>query len=329
MDDDARSAAQGAGLPANAADAFLRNVPPEQAEAAAGLRSTRDLIRWACSCLSAAGVSYGHGTDNALDEATWLVLWALRLPLDKPEPFLDARLLPAERAMVTALIERRCTERLPAAYLTGEAWLRGLRFKADRRALVPRSVLVEALDESLAAWLPEDEPADILDLCTGGGSIAIAAALRYEEAHVDATDLSVDALALAGENLAHYELTQRLSLFQGDLYDALAGRQYGLILANPPYVNTGSMSALPAEFRHEPQGALAGGSNGMALVERILREAPPHLTENGVLVVEIGHEADHFEAAFPALEFGYVPVSAGERMIVAIKKRAIEQWARQ
>ncbi len=254
-------------------------------------------------------------------------MWCLRLPLDKPEPFLDATILPSERASFAALIERRCGERLPAAYLTGEAWLRGLRFKADPRALIPRSVLVEALEDGFAAWLPDEPPARVLDLCTGGGSIAIAAALRFEEAQVDATDLSADALALAAENRILYALESRLSFFQGDLYDSLGDRRYDLILSNPPYVNAGSMAGLPAEFRHEPQGALHGGADGMSLVARILRGAAAHLNEGGLLIVEIGHEADHFEAAFPELEFGYVPVSGGERMIVAMTRDALQAWA--
>ena len=309
--------------------AFALPTVPSAEQAADGLRTLRDLIRWACTRLSAAGAQFGHGTDNAHDEATWLALWCLRLPLDKPEPFLDATILPSERASFAALIDRRCGERLPAAYLTGEAWLRGLRFKADRRALIPRSLLIEALEDGLAAWLPDQPPGTVLDLCTGGGSIAIAAALRFEEARVDASDLSADALALAAENRLLYRLESRLSFFQGDLYDSLGDRSYDLILSNPPYVNTGSMAELPAEFRHEPQGALDGGADGMSLVDRILRGAPAHLNDGGMLIVEIGHEADHFEAAFPSLEFGYVPVSAGERMIVALTRDALVAWTAQ
>jgi ribosomal protein L3 glutamine methyltransferase len=309
------------------AEVFVRAAPPTSTAAAQGLGTVRDLIRWACTCLSAAGASFGHGTDNAHDEATWLTLWALRLPLDKPEPFLDATVLPAERAMVADLIERRCQQRIPAAYLTGEAWLRGLRFLADRRALVPRSLLVEMLEEALSAWLPDTEPETVLDLCTGGGSIAIAAALHFADARVDATDLSGEALTLAAENRALYGLDARMTLFCGDLYEALAARRYDLILSNPPYVNAHSMAQLPAEFCHEPRGALAGGDDGMSLVTRILRGAAAHLQPEGVLVVEIGHEAEFFEAAFPTLEFGYVPVSAGERMIVAITRDALIAWA--
>lgn len=309
-----------------ASAAFSRPPPPSAVEAGAGLNTLRDLIRWACTRLNAAGVVFGHGTDNAQDEATWLALWALHLPLDRPEPFLDAALLPTERAAIARLIERRCDERVPAAYLTGEAWLRGMRFLADPRALVPRSLLVEMLEEGLESWLPETPVQAVLDLCTGSGSIAIAAALHFEHARVDACDLSGAALALAADNRALYHLQDRLALLQGDLYEPLDERRYDLILSNPPYVNAVSMANLPAEFRREPVDALAGGADGMELVERIVRGAPPHLNPQGLLVIEIGHEADHFEAAFARLEFAYVPVSAGERMIVAITREALSDW---
>jgi ribosomal protein L3 glutamine methyltransferase len=298
--------------------AFERHPVPTGDDAVRGLRTVRDLVRWACSRLEASGSTCAQGTDNPRDEAFWLVLWALRLPLDDPEPFLDARVLPAERRDVIALIDRRCDEHLPSAYLTGEAWLRGLRLRADPRALIPRSLLVEALEEALDPWLPATPPGAILDLCTGGGSIAIAAALRFEHARVDATDLSHEALTLAGENIALHDLGARIALHHGDLFAGLEGRRYDLILSNPPYVNADSMARLPAEFRHEPENALAGGSDGMDIVRRIVADARPHLAPDGLLVIEIGHEAPHFETAFPDLAFAWVPVSAGEQQIVAI-----------
>ena len=295
-----------------------RPALPDVQEAVRGLRTVRDFVRWGCSRLVEAGACFGHGTDNPRDEAAWLVLWVLRLPLDELDPHLDARVLPSERRAIAELIDRRCRERVPNAYLTGEAWLRGLCLKADRRALIPRSLLVEALDDALDPWLPGQQPQAILDLCTGGGSVAIAAALRFPEARVDAADLSAEALALAAENLALHDLAGRITLHEGDLYAPLARRRYDLILCNPPYVNAASMAGLPAEFLHEPRAALAGGDDGMDLVRRIVREARTHLTSRGLLVIEIGHEAEHFEAAFPDLSFAYVPVSAGERLIVAI-----------
>jgi ribosomal protein L3 glutamine methyltransferase len=293
------------------------------AEAAAELLTVRDWVRHACTRLQAAGAAFGQGTDNAFDEALWLVLWALRLPLERPDPFLDARLARSERDCVAALIERRCGERLPTAYLTGEAWLRGLRFVADRRALVPRSLVVEALQDVLDDWLGDETPGSVLDLCCGGGSIAIHAALHFPDARVDAADLSPDALALARENLALHGLGERVRLLQGDLFAAVGRARYDLILCNPPYVNARSMHALPPEFLAEPRAALAGGDDGMDLVRRILAGAPAHLAPGGRLLLEIGHEAPHFEAAFPGLEFAWLPVAAGDDQLVLVTREQL------
>ncbi len=298
---------------------------PADAEAAAReLRTVRDLLRWAVSRFEAAGIAYGHGTDNAWDEAVALLLWALHLPPDALDPWLDARLARAERRTVAELVERRIASRQPAAYLTGEAWLRGLRFACDARALVPRSPIAEALDEALPEWLAlhpraPSWPASILDLCTGGASLALCAAHRFPAARVAGADLSADALALAAINRERHGMQQRLELFRGDLFEPLDGRRFDLVLCNPPYVNDASMQALPPEYRAEPRGALAGGVDGMDLVRRILRDAPAHLTPEGLLLLEIGHEAAHFEAAFPRLECHYLPVAAGDRMLVLLE----------
>jgi ribosomal protein L3 glutamine methyltransferase len=302
---------------------------PGARQAARDLHTVRDWLRYACSRLQASQACFGQGTDNAWDEAVWLVLWALHLPLDRVEPFLDARVLESEREYLGALIERRCTAREPTAYLTGEAWLRGLRFACDARALVPRSLIAEALQESLEDWLPAPAPDQILDLCTGGGSIAIHAALRFPDARVDATDLSREALALARENVALHGLQEQVTLLPGDLFEPVAGRRYGLILCNPPYVNSESMGALPPEFLAEPQGALAGGPDGMDLIRRILAEAPAHLAPKGLLLLEIGHEARHFEAAFPRLEFAYLPVAAGDQQLVLASREQLLAAARR
>ena len=296
---------------------------PDRSRAAAELRTLRDCLRYACSRFDAAGIAYGQGTDNAWDEAAWLALWSLRLPADTLEPFLDARLTLAERRALFALVERRCVERLPSAYLTGEAWLRGQRFRCDPRAIVPRSLIAEALDERLDDWLPAEGPASVLDLCTGGASLAILAALRFPDARVEAVDLSPQALALAAENLADYRLGDRVTLIEGDLFAPLRGRSYDLVLCNPPYVNAQSMRALPPEFLAEPAGALAGGEDGMDLVRRILQGAAAHLLPAGLLLLEIGREARHFEAAFPALEFAYLPVSAGEDQLVLLSREQL------
>lgn len=322
--------------------AFER-VVPAPADARLALRSLRDLLRFAVSRFEAAGLAYGQGTDNARDEAAWLLLWSLHLPPDELDFWLDCRLTDAEIEAAIALIERRCSERVPAAWLTGEAWLRGVRFRCDSRALVPRSLIAEALDESLLDWLDEglagwsgDDvrrggndarrdgwPRRVLDLCCGGASLAILAALRFPDAKITGSDLSDDALGLAAENLILHRLSERIRLVRSDLFDELAGERFDLILCNPPYVNAASMAGLPPEFRAEPQLALAGGIDGMDFVRRLIDEAPEHLERDGLLLVEIGHEAEHFEAAFPDLEFAWLPVTAGERMIVAVTRSAL------
>lgn len=266
------------------------------------LLTLRDLIRYGVSRLNAAQVALGHGSDNAWDETVYLVLHALHLPLDTLEPFLDARVLSEERNRVLELIDRRVTERVPAAYLTNEAWLRGHRFYVDARVIVPRSPIAELLDEGLSPWVQDAQAVDsVLDMCTGSGCLAILSALAFPYAQVDAVDVSPDALEVARRNVDDYGLGDRLALHQSDLFDSLPERQYDVIVCNPPYVNSGSMDVLPQEYRHEPHLALAGGADGMDLVRRILQAAPRYLSENGVLVLEIGHERDFFEAAFPEL----------------------------
>lgn len=266
------------------------------------LLTLRDLIRYGVSRLNAAQVALGHGSDNAWDETVYLVLHALHLPLDTLEPFLDARVLDEERNRVLDLIDRRVTERVPAAYLTNEAWLRGHRFYVDARVIVPRSPIAELLDEGLSPWVQDAQAVDsVLDMCTGSGCLAILSALAFPYAQVDAVDVSPDALEVARRNVDDYGLADRLALHQSDLFDSLPERQYDVIVCNPPYVNSGSMDVLPQEYRHEPQLALAGGADGMDLVRRILQAAPRYLSENGVLALEIGHERDFFEAAFPEL----------------------------
>jgi len=266
------------------------------------LLTLRDLIRYGVSRLNGAQVALGHGSDNAWDETAYLVLHALHLPLDTLDPFLDARVLREERERVLDLIERRVAERLPAPYLTNEAWLRGHRFYVDQRVIVPRSPIAELLDTGLAPWVADPlEVERVLDMCTGSGCLAILAALAFPHARVDAVDVSADALDVARRNVNDYGLQDRLALHRSDLFDALPPCPYDVILCNPPYVNSGSMSALPQEYRHEPQLALAGGEDGMDLVRRILAAAPRYLSDTGVLVLEIGHERDFFEAAFPDL----------------------------
>lgn len=288
------------------------------------LLTLRDLIRYGVSRLNAAQVALGHGSDNAWDETVYLVLHALHLPLDTLEPFLDARVLSEERNRVLELIDRRVTERVPAAYLTNEAWLRGHRFYVDARVIVPRSPIAELLDEGLSPWVQDAQAVDsVLDMCTGSGCLAILSALAFPYAQVDAVDVSPDALEVARRNVDDYGLGDRLALHQSDLFDNLPERQYDVIVCNPPYVNSGSMDVLPQEYRHEPHLALAGGADGMDLVRRILQAAPRYLSENGVLVLEIGHERDFFEAAFPELSPVWLDTEAASDQLLLLTREQL------
>jgi len=273
--------------------------------------------------LTQAGVSFGHGTDNAFDEAVWLALWRLGLPLDDLDSVAQRALTEGERARIEALVTQRIDTRKPAAYLTGEAWLQGVPFFVDERAIVPRSLIAEVIaDGTLDAWLGP-RTRQVLDLCTGNGSLAVLAVLAWPEVQVDATDLSADALAVARINVERHELQHRIALLQGDGLAAVGVRRYDLIVCNPPYVNAASMAALPAEYRAEPALALAGGDDGMDFIRTLLRDAAAHMNEQAVLVLEIGHEAAHFEAAFPQLEFAYLPTHETEQQLVLITREAL------
>ena len=275
-----------------------------------------------CSArLQKAGVSFGHGTTNAFDEAVWLALWRLGLPLDDLDGVADRALTPAQQAAVEALVDERIATRKPAAYLTGEAWLQGLPFHVDERVIVPRSLIAEALAEGLIdAWLG-DAPRRVLDLCTGNGSLAVLAALAWPDAQVDATDLSADALAVAQKNVERHGVPARVRLRHGDGLGAADGR-YDLILCNPPYVNQDSMQQLPPEYRAEPalalDGNFTGGTDGMDFVRPLLQGAAAHLQPQGALVLEIGHERAHFEAAFPQLQPLWLQTSAGEDQVLLL-----------
>jgi ribosomal protein L3 glutamine methyltransferase len=286
-------------------------------EAVGALRSVRDLVRYGTSRFNAAKLAYGHGTDNAFDEAVYLTLFALHLPPDKLEPFFDARLTGSEIKSVLDLFERRIKARLPAPYLTHEAWQLGHKFYVDERVLIPRSFFGELLAEQLAPWIADPNASlRVLDLCTGSGVIAIQAALAFENAQVDAIDVSPGVLEVAARNVTDYGLNNRVRLVQSDLFAKLKKERYDLILSNPPYVNAQSMAALPPEFTHEPALALAGGIDGMDIVRRILQGATQRLKRNGLLVLEIGHERAHFEAAFPQLEVTWLSVSAGDDQVL-------------
>lgn len=288
------------------------------------LQTVRDLVRYGVTRLNAGQVSFGHGSDNAWDEAVYLVLHTLHLPLDTLDPFLDARVLPEERAQVLAVLDKRVSERVPAPYLTNEAWLRGRRFYVDHRVIVPRSPIAELLDDSLSPWVDDPETVQyVLDMCTGSGCLAVLAALAFPFAHVDGVDISPSALEVAMHNVGAYNLHDRVFLHCSDLFQKLAPRQYDVIICNPPYVNAGSMDALPQEYRHEPEMALAGGDDGMDLVRRILADAPAYMAPKGILVLEIGHERAHFEAAFPQLEPVWLDSSEASDQIVLLTREQL------
>ena len=276
--------------------------------------------------LKRAGVSFGHGTGNAFDEAAWLVTWAVGLPLDALETRGQREIAEVDVAKAEALIGKRIETRQPAAYLTGEAWLQNVPFTIDARAIVPRSYIAELLVDAeetgtLDAWL-SDRTQRVLDLCTGNGSLAVIAAMAYPDIEIDAADISPAALEIARVNVARHEFGARIRVLESDLFAALPGR-YDLILCNPPYVTEKSMNALPAEYRAEPALALAGGADGMDLIRRIVAETPQHLTEDGVLVLEVGHERSGFEAAFARLECAWLETSGGDDCIVLIERHAL------
>jgi len=284
------------------------------------------LVDAAAARLDAAGVAFGHGTANAFDEAAWLVLWQLRLPLHDLDAVAEQPVSPADAQRVEALVARRIETRQPAAYLTKEAWLQGVPFYVDERAIVPRSFIAELLAEgTIDYWLGE-HTRRVLDLCTGNGSLAVLAALTYPDVVVDAADLSTPALEVAAINVTRHGLDERVMLLASDGLADVRG-PYDLILCNPPYVNARSMAALPAEYRAEPELALAGGADGMDFVRGLLRDAPAHLSPRGVLVLEIGNERDHFEAAFPTLEVFWLDTSAGEDQVLLATRDALADLA--
>jgi ribosomal protein L3 glutamine methyltransferase len=287
----------------------------------------QDLLAQATERLAAAPLAYGHGTSNARDEAAWLMLWQLGLPLDSD---LDAlagdAVTEAQSQAVQSLITRRIETRQPAAYLTREAWLQGVPFYVDERAIVPRSFIAELIAEGdFDAWLSESTR-EVLDLCTGNGSLAVLAAMAWPDVNVTGADLSTDALAVARINVDRHELQDRIRLVESDGLQACPG-PYDLILCNPPYVNAQSMSALPAEYRAEPELALAGGADGMDFIRQLMRDAPSRMSPQGVLVLEIGNERPFFEAAFPQLEAMWLSTSAGDDQVLLLTTESLSALA--
>lgn len=302
----------------------MSTLPSAYTEAVQELRSLRDLLRWTMSQFERHQLQFGHGSDNAWDEAIYLLLYSLDLPLDRLEPFLDATTTQSERERFVQLVQRRCEERLPAAYITGEAWLQGLRFKVSPDCIIPRSPISELLSTQLAPWIEDSNRIEsVLDVCTGSACLAILAALTFPNAHVDGVDISPAALAIAKQNIEDYGLEDRVCALHSDLYQAVAGKKYDLIISNPPYVNESSMQALPPEYLHEPRLALAGGDDGMDLVRTIIAQAAEQLNDDGILVLEIGNEYDHFCAAFPQLEPVWLSTETADDQILLLYKEQL------
>jgi ribosomal protein L3 glutamine methyltransferase len=285
------------------------------------LHTVRDWLRFTVSRFYQTELFFGHGSSDAYDEAVYLILHTLHLPLDRLEPFLDARLTDSERTEVLNIIQRRVQERVPAAYLTNEAFLGEFSFYVDERVIVPRSFIAELLRTQLAPWIAEPEAIDsVLDMCTGSGCLAILAAHEFPYSQVDAVDLSADALAVAQHNVADYELQDRVQLIQSDLFTQLGDKKYDIIISNPPYVDAPSVAELPQEYLHEPELALGSGEDGLDATRTILKHAARHLNDNGILIVEIGHNRDAIEAAYPKLPFTWLDVTAGDQFVFMLHK---------
>ncbi len=295
-------------------------------QAESQLHTFSDLLRFSVSRLNEAGLFFGHGSSNAYDEAAYLILHTLHLPPDQMETFLDARLTNMEVSQVLGIVKRRALEKIPAAYLTHEAWLGDFSFYVDKRVLIPRSFIAELLREQLSPWVSDPSSVhSVLDLCTGSGCLAILLAHAFENATIDATDISDEALEVANKNVEDYDLNPRVHLLQSDLFGALEGRLYDLIISNPPYVNAESMASLPEEYRHEPRSALASGNDGLEATKEILKRAADYLTNEGMLIVEIGHNRAALEESFPQTPFTWLETSAGDGFVFMLTRDHLPQ----
>jgi ribosomal protein L3 glutamine methyltransferase len=290
-------------------------------QAEQNLYTVRDFLRFALSRFYHAKLFFGHGSTDAYDEAVYLILHTLHLPIDTLAPFLDAHLTPIERVDLLSILERRVEQRIPAAYLTHEAFLGDYRFYVDERVIVPRSFIAELLRQQLSPWISDPEAVhQVLDLCTGSGCLAILCADTFPNAHIDAVDLSPEALAVARRNVTDYELDTQIELIESDLFTGLSGRKYDLIISNPPYVDAKSVAALPQEYLHEPKLSLGSGLDGLDATRIILQHTAEHLSDNGILIVEIGHNRDILEAAYPKLPFTWLDVTAGDQFVFMLHR---------
>ncbi|GAB3348945.1 MULTISPECIES: 50S ribosomal protein L3 N(5)-glutamine methyltransferase [Chromohalobacter] len=299
----------------------------DDASLAEGLVSLRDCLRWATSEFNAHRLHFGHGTASAWDEAVALVLGALHLPWDVDPAVLDARLLPIERRRVVSLVRQRIEQRTPLPYLLGEAFFAGYPFEVDERVLIPRSPIAELVEDAFAAWFPQWSPTRVLDLCAGSGCIGIATALYLPTAEVDLVDISPEALAVAKANIVHHDVGKRVRAVTSDLFAGVAGQRYDIIVSNPPYVDARDLAGMPAEFGHEPSLALAAGDDGLDIVRRMLREAREHLTDDGVLIVEVGNSARHLDAAFPEVPFLWLEFERGGEGVFALTAAELDHYA--
>ncbi len=288
------------------------------------LFTIRDWLRFTVSRFEEAGIFFGHGTDNAYDEAVWLIMSALHLPLDTVDNFLDAVITTSERKHLAHLIERRIVDRTPTAYLLREAWLKGYKFYVDERVIVPRSFIAELLEHSLSPWVEFPEMVeDVADICTGSGCLGVLLADAFPAAHVDVVDISPDAIAVCNINIGNYHLQDRITAIQSDMFAALAGKTYDVIISNPPYVDAPSMATLPQEYRNEPQIALGSGDAGLDHTHTLIREAPKYLKDGGLLVVEIGHNRDALLEAYPDLPFTWLEVESGNEFVFLLTREQL------